>query len=372
MSATDTPALFTPMRIRSVEIRNRLWVAPMCQYSVDAEDGAPTDWHLVHLGGLARGGAGLVFAEATAVSPEGRISAEDTGLYSDEQQAAWTRIVDFIHAQGAAAGIQLAHSGRKGSMFREWGPHGGTTRPQDAGGWQTVAPSAIPFEGYAPPVALDEAGIQRVIDDYAASAARAVEAGFDVIEVHAAHGYLLHEFLSPLSNTRTDAWGGSLEHRAAIVVRIVEEVRRVIGEDRALFVRFSATDWAPADAGPSWEPDQMATVAQWLADAGADLFDVSSGGMLAHAVIPVEPGYQVRFAEDLRAATGMPVSAVGLITTAQQASDVIEEGRADAVMMGRKLMREPHYPRLAALELGVETDAWPKAYRRSLAPLARW
>ncbi|MCW4386614.1 NADH:flavin oxidoreductase/NADH oxidase [Salinibacterium sp. SYSU T00001] len=372
MSVTPTAPLFTPLKLRTVEFRNRLWVAPMCQYSVDREDGVPTDWHVVHLGALARGGAGLVMTEATAVLPEGRISAEDTGLYSDEQQSAWARIVEFVHSQGAVAGIQLAHSGRKGSMFREWGPRGGITRPQDAGGWQTVAPSPLAFGDYASPVELDEEGIHRVIDGFAASARRAVDAGFDVIEVHAAHGYLLHEFLSPLSNSRTDAWGGDLEGRAALLLRVVEAVRGAIGEALPLFVRFSATDWASPEQGPSWDPEQMETVGRWLVDLGVDLFDVSSGGNLPHASIPAEPGYQVGFAEGLRSATGAPVSAVGLITTAQQANQIIEQGRADAVMMGRKLMRDPHYPRLAALELGVETDAWPPAYARSLAPLDRW
>ncbi|MBF0671491.1 MAG: NADH:flavin oxidoreductase/NADH oxidase [Salinibacterium sp.] len=370
---TDTaPSLFAPLNLRSVQLRNRLWVSPLCQYSVDAEDGVPTDWHLVHLGSFARGGAGLVMTEATGVSPEGRISAEDTGIYNEEQAEAWRRIVDFIHGQGSAAGIQLAHAGRKGSMWREWGPRGGITRPQDAAGWQTVAPSAIPFGDYAAPVALDESGIQGVIRDFASAAERAVRAGFDVIELHAAHGYLLHQFLSPLSNTRDDEWGGSLENRAALLLRVTDAVRSVIGDDRALFVRFSATDWAPADAGRSWDPEQMAVVGAWLADRGVDLFDVSSGGLIPNAKITVGPGYQVGFAEELRRATGSAVSAVGLITTAEQADAVVREGRADAVMMGRKLMRDPHFPTRAAVELGLEPGSWPAAYRRALTPIERW
>lgn len=371
-AVASPPSLFSPLTLRSVVLRNRLWVAPMCQYSVDAEDGVPTDWHLAHLGGLARGGAGLVLTEATGVNPEGRISAEDTGFYTDAQTDSWRRIVDFVHSQGAAAGVQLAHAGRKGSMWREWGPQGGITRPQDAGGWQTVAPSAIAFGDYAPPVALDDAGIRKVIDDFSAAATRAVTAGIDVIEIHAAHGYLLHQFLSPLSNTRNDEWGGSLENRAALLLKVAEVVRAAIGEDRALFVRFSATDWAPADAGPSWTPEEMAVVAGWLVERGVDLFDVSTGGLIPHTQIPVGPGYQVGFAEGLRSATGAPVSAVGLITTAVQADEIVTSGRADAVMMGRKLMRDPHYPRLAAMELDVDSPAWPAAYRRSLAPLDRW
>ena len=363
MPTLDTPSLFSPLTLGERTFRNRLWVAPMCQYAVDLEDGVPTDWHLVHLGALARGGSGLVMSEATAVSPEGRISANDTGIYNEEQLTAWTRIVDFIHTQGALAGIQLAHAGRKGSIWREWGPLDGT-RPVAEGGWQSLGPSAIAFEGYAAPLALDAAGIDTVVADFAAAARRSVEAGFDVVEVHAAHGYLLHQFLSPLANERDDEYGGSLENRARLLLRVVRAVREAVGPATTLFVRLSATDWAD-DAG--WDVEQTATVAAWAAEAGAELFDISSGGILARPQIPLTPGYQVGFAEHVRRAAGVPVSAVGLINDAQHAESVIAEGRADAVMMGRKLLRDPNYPQRAAIELGVDAGTWPIQHAR-----ARW
>ena len=358
-------SLFTPHAIRSVEFRNRLWVTPLCQYSVDLEDGVPTDWHLVHLGSFARGGAGLVMSEATGVSPVARISAEDTGIWNDDQRDVWARIVSFIHSQGAAAGIQLAHAGRKGSMFREWGPQHGT-RPIVEGGWQTVAPSAIAFEGYDAPVELDDAGIAAVVADFTSAARRSVDAGFDVLEVHAAHGYLLHQFLSPLSNLRTDRYGGILENRARLLLEVVASVRAEVGGDVALFVRFSATDWTEG----GWDEEQTTTVAGWARDAGADLFDLSSGGLVAGARIPVGPGYQVPFAEQVRDGAGVEVNAVGLITSAQQADDIIRTGKADAVMIGREIMRDPHFPLRAAHELGVELDYWPPQYRRAQWPVA--
>lgn len=359
--------LFSPLTLRSVTMRNRLWVAPMCQYEVVKQNGVPTDWHLVHLGSLARGGAGLVMTEATAVSPEGRISGEDTGIYTDEQRDAWRRIVDFIHGQGATAGIQLAHAGRKGSQWREWLPDTGT-RPVSAGGWRTVAPSEIPFEGYDTPIALNLAGIDEVVRDFTRAAHRAVEADFDVIEVHAAHGYLIHQFLSPLANERTDEYGGSLENRSRLLMRVVTAVREAIGPDRALFVRLSATDWA--DGG--WTPEETAQVASAALQLGADLFDISTSGILASPTIPVAPGYQVPFAAAVREATGAPVSAVGLITTAEQAAEIVASGKADAVMMARKLLRDPHFPLRAAAELGVEVDYWPQNYHRGRTTLARW
>lgn len=362
MTPDDNPHLFSPLGIRSVTFRNRLWVAPMCQYAVDLEDGMPTDWHLVHLGSLARGGAGLVMTEATGVSPVGRISAQDTGIYTDEQRDAWARIVRFIHSQGAAAGIQLAHAGRKGSTWREWGPATGT-RPAAEGGWQTVAPSAIAFDGYDAPVSLDADGIRGVVTDFTEAARRAEQAGFDVLEIHAAHGYLLHQFLSPLSNTRTDAYGGSLENRARLLLEVVASVRSAVSEGTAVFVRLSATDYA--DGG--WTPDETATVAGWAAQAGADFFDVSSGGLIPGVNIPVGPGYQVAFAQHVRDNAGVPVSAVGLISDAREADRIIREGQADAVMMARKLLRDPNFPQRAALELGVDASLVPPQYHR-----ARW
>jgi 2,4-dienoyl-CoA reductase-like NADH-dependent reductase (Old Yellow Enzyme family) len=373
MGLTDdvTSALFSPLSLRSLTVRNRLWVSPLCQYSVTAADGVPTDWHLVHLGSFARGGAGMVMAEATAVVPEGRISPHDTGIWNDAQAESWSRVVDFIHSQGAAAGIQLAHAGRKASVYPEWGvmangASGSGTVPTELGGWQTVSASPIAFEGYGEPVALDEAGIRDVVVAFADSARRSVAAGFDLVEIHAAHGYLLHQFLSPLSNTRDDQWGGSLENRARIVLDIVRAVRAEV--DVPILVRFSASDWVDddwleshglADSGVAgWNEHDTATVAAWALEAGADLFDISSGG-LVRARIAVGPGYQVPFAETVRREGNVPVNAVGLITEAAQAEKIVATGQADAVMMGREFMRDPHAPLRFARELGVEVDGVP-------------
>jgi len=358
-----TPALFTPLTVRQVTFRNRIWVAPMCQYTIEEKDGVPRDWHLMHLGSMATGGAGLVIAEATAVSPEGRISDQDTGLWNDEQRNAWARVVAFVHSQGAQAGIQLAHAGRKASTWPAWGFDRSGTVPVDEGGWQTVSASDIPFTGYAAPVALDESGIDEVVNDFVAAAVRAIEAGFDVLEIHAAHGYLMHQFLSPLSNQRTDEYGGSLENRARLLLRVVEGVRAVVGSDIPVFVRFSATDYA--DGG--WDQEQTAIVAGWARDAGADLFDISTGGNISGVKIPVGPGYQVPFANFVKDEADVTVSAVGLITTAEQANAVVEGGQADAVMLGREMLRDPHFALRAAHELGVELDYWPQQYLR-----ARW
>ena len=364
------------MTIRSLTLRNRLWVSPLCQYSVIAADGVPTDWHLVHLGSFARGGAGLVVAEATAVVPEGRISPHDTGIYTDAQATAWSRVVDFIHSQGAAAGIQLAHAGRKASVFPEWGAmangaSGHGTVPIEQGGWQAVSASPIAFDGYAEPIALDASGIQDVVVAFADSARRSVAAGFDLVEIHAAHGYLLHQFLSPLSNTRDDEWGGSLENRARLLLDIVRAVRAVV--DVPILVRFSATDWVDgdwleshglADSGDGasgirgWNEHDTAIVAAWAQEAGADLFDISTGG-LVRARIEVGPGYQVPFAEIVRREGNVPVNAVGLITEAAQAEEIVATGQADAVMMGREFMRDPHAALRFARELGAEVDGVP-------------
>lgn len=363
-----TSALFSPLTIRDLTLRNRLWVAPLCEYSVVKRDGVPTDWHLVHLGSFARGGAGLVIAEATAVVPEGRISPHDTGIWNDEQADAWARIVDFIHSQGAAAGIQLAHAGRKASVYPEWGetPEGWSgrgTMPASEAGWQAVAPSAIPFDGYDTPVALDEQGIADVVVAFADAARRSVAAGFDLVEVHAAHGYLLHEFLSPLSNAREDQWGGSLENRARLLLDIVRAVRAAV--DVPVLVRFSATDWT--DGGI--DEHQTAQVAQWALEAGADLFDISSGG-LVRASIPVGPGYQVPLAATVRDEGDVPVAAVGLITEAEQAERIIVSGQADAILMGRKWMRDPHAALTFARDLGDEAaleQLVPPQYVRAFA-----
>ncbi len=359
-----TAALFEPLSVRGVTFRNRLWVAPMCQYAIARKDGVPGDWHLVHLGSMAAGGAGLVIAEASAVSPEGRISDVDTGIWNDAQAEAWTRIVRFIHSQGAAAGIQLAHAGRKASVWPAWGADRHGTMAEEDGGWQTVSASAVPFPGYDAPVALDAAGIDAVVRDFAAAARRAVGAGFDVVEIHAAHGYLLHQFLSPLSNHRTDEFGGSLENRARLLLSVVEAVRSAIADTVPLLVRFSATDYAPG----GWDERQTATVAGWAAAAGADFFDISSGGNVSGVRIPLAPGYQVPLAASVKAEADVRVSAVGLITTAAQAELIVASGQADAVMLGRELMRDPHFPLRAAHELGVTLDYWPPQYLRAQWP----
>jgi len=357
-------ALFEPLTIRNLTIRNRIWAAPMCQYSIEAKDGVPRDWHLVHLGSIAAGGTGLVIAEATAVSPEGRISPQDTGLWNNDQGAAWSRIVSFIHSQGAAAGVQLAHAGRKASVWPEWGSDGreGTIAPAE-GGWQALAPSAIAFpgDGYAAPAALDAEGIDRVVGDFERAATRAMDAGFDVIEIHAAHGYLLHEFLSPLSNRRDDEYGGSLDNRARLLLRVIAAVRAAVGDGVPLITRFSATDYA--DGG--WDQQQTATVAGWASAAGCDLFDISSAGNTTGVHIPVGPGYQVPFADYVKRTAGVVVNAVGLITTPQQAEQIVASGQADAVMLGRELLRDPHFALRAAHELGVDVDYWPPQYRRA-------
>ena len=354
-------SLFSPIALRDTTFRNRLWVAPLCQYSVEKQDGVPTDWHLVHLGAFAMGGAGLVMTEATAVSAVGRISPEDTGIWNDEQAAAWSRVVDFIRSQGAVAGIQLAHAGRKGSTWRPWASVHGTV-PEADGGWEPVAPSELEFGGYAIPRALGLDELPGIVDAFVAAARRAVDAGFQLLEVHAAHGYLLHQFLSPASNARDDAYGGSLENRARLLLEIVAAVRAEVGPGIPLLVRFSATDWT--DSG--WDQEQTATVAGWAKDAGADLFDISTGGLLSGVHIPLSPGYQVSYAERVHEA-GVPVSTVGLITEAEQAEDIVASGKADAVMMGREMMRDPHFAWRAAAELGVELDYYPPQYLR-----ARW
>ena len=351
--------LFQPMTIRTVEIANRLWVAPMCMYS--AEDGMPNDWHHVHLSQFASGGAGLIVAEATAVVPEGRISPRDTGIWNDEQRDAWAPIVASIHGRGAVAGIQLAHAGRKASTWWPFAGRGHGTVPVDEGGWTTFAPSAIAYKGYGTPHALDAAGIEAVVDGFVAAARRAVDVGFDVLEIHAAHGYLIHQFLSPLSNERTDEFGGSLENRARLLLRTVAAIRAEVGDSVPLLVRFSGTD--AAEGG--WDVDETAVVATWAADAGADLFDISSGGLVAHQKIVAGPGYQVPLAAHVRRETGLRVSAVGAITEGAQAEEILQQGDADAIFAAREWLRDPHFGLRAAVELGEGTDMWPAQYARA-------
>ncbi|CAN7216264.1 NADH:flavin oxidoreductase/NADH oxidase [Microbacterium sp. LjRoot45] len=350
--------LFSPIDLHGIPVRNRLWVAPMCQYS--AVDGVPNTWHLVHLAQFASGGAGVVIAEATAVSPEGRISPEDTGIWNDEQRDAWRPIAHAIRDRGAVAGIQLAHAGRKASTWSPFTGHRGSV-PTSEGGWQTVAPSDVAYEGFAAPEALSIAQIDELVDAFAHAAVRAVDAGFQVLEVHAAHGYLLHQFLSPLSNRRDDEYGGSLENRARLLLRIVDAVRAA-APDAAVLVRFSATD--AADGG--WDVEQTATVARWAAEHGAEFFDISSGGLVAHQRIVTGPGYQVPLAAAVRAAGAGPVGAVGEITDGPQAESILAAGDADVVLAGREWLRDPHFALRAARELG-ETDSapWPVQYARA-------
>ena len=360
-AGSATPLLFRPMTLRGLTVRNRIWVAPMCQYSVDKRDGVPHNWHLVHLGSMATGGAGLIIVEASAVSAEGRITDRDAGIWNTEQREAWAHIVEFLHSQGAAAGIQLAHAGRKASTWPAWGTTNTGSVPLNEGGWPAVSASAIPFGDYATPTALDTAGIDAVAGDFVQAAIRSIEAGFDLIEIHAAHGYLLHQFLSPLSNTREDEYGGTLENRARLLLRIVREIRTAVGERVPVLVRFSATDYA--DGG--WDQEQTATVAEWVQAAGADLIDVSSGGNISGVSIPLSPGYQVPFADFVRSTAGTPTAAVGLITDAAQAEQVLEAGSADAILLGREMLRDPHFPLRAAHELGAEIDYWPGQYERA-------
>lgn len=349
--------LFDPLTVGNVVLRNRIAISPMCEYS--AVDGVPTEWHLVHLGSRAVGGAGLVIAEASAISPEGRISLGDTGLWNDDQRDAWARIVAFIASQGAVAGIQLGHAGRKASTLAPW--LGGKPLTAEQGAWMPLAPSAIAFDSaYTVPSALDAVGIAKVIADFRAAAARAAEAGFGVIEIHAAHGYLLHQFLSPLSNHRDDDYGGTLAARARLLREVIAAVRETWPAPRPLFVRVSATDWV--DGG--WDIDECVELARWLKQDGVDLIDCSSGGTAAHAKVPVAPGYQVPFAARIRREAQIATGAVGLITAAKQADEIVALGDADLVLIARESLRDPYFPRRAAQELGVSIES-PSQYQRA-------
>jgi 2,4-dienoyl-CoA reductase-like NADH-dependent reductase (Old Yellow Enzyme family) len=349
--------LFTPLKIREITLRNRIAVSPMCQYS--CEDGFFNDWHLVHLGSRAVGGAALVFTEATAVEATGRISPYDAGIWKDDHVEFLTRITSFLHSQGAAAGIQLAHAGRKASVQRPW--EGGNAIRVDEGGWETVAPSAIPFRDTDPaPNALSVEGIRALVASFAAAARRALRAGFDVIEIHGAHGYLIHEFCSPLSNQRTDSYGGSFDNRIRFALEVSEAVRGVWPSHLPLFYRTSATDWVEG----GWTPDDSVELARRLKAQGVDLIDCSSGGNAAHAKIPLGPGYQVPFAERIRRESGILTGAVGLITAASQAEEIVRDGQADLVLLAREFLRDPYFPLHAAREL-TEKPAPPMQYARA-------
>ncbi len=351
------PKLFESLALRGVTLKNRIVVSPMCQYS--AEDGFANDWHLVHLGSRAVGGAGLIIQEATAVSPEGRISPEDLGLWKDEQVPMLRRINDFIVAQGSVPGVQLAHAGRKASTYSPFTGSGAV--PASAGGWPVVGPSAEAFaDNYPQPNELDAVGIQKVIADFRAATQRALAAGFQVIELHAAHGYLLHQFLSPLSNHRTDEYGGSFENRIRLLLAVVAATREVWPEELPLIVRLSATDWTEG----GWNADESVQLAALLKTRGVDLIDCSTGGNVPSAPIPVGPGYQVQFAERIKAEAGIRTGAVGLITTPAEAEAILANGQADLVLLAREFLREPYFPLFAAQDLGVEA-AWPAQYERA-------
>jgi 2,4-dienoyl-CoA reductase-like NADH-dependent reductase (Old Yellow Enzyme family) len=354
------PHLFDPLTLRGLTLPHRVLVSPMCQYS--SVDGFASDWHVVHLGSRAVGGAALVFTEATAVTAEGRISPGDLGIWSDDHLDQLGRIVRFIHGQHGAAGMQIAHAGRKGSTAAPW--KGGLAVPSDSGGWQPVGPTGDAFTtGYPVPRALAAAELPAVVDAFRQAARRVLAAGFDVLEVHAAHGYLIHQFLSPLVNARTDQYGGAFANRTRLCLEIVEAVRAVWPERLPLFVRISATDWAPG----GWDLDQSVELSASLRQRGVDLVDCSSGGAVPYAQIAAGPGYQVPFAERIRREASIATGAVGLITTAGQAEDIVVNGRADCVLLAREMLRDPCWAERAALELGGQIP-WPRQYLRAAPP----
>lgn len=360
------PALFQPLRLRSLELQHRGWVSPMCQYSCDPDDapGVPNDWHLMHLGSFAAGGAALILTEAAAVSAEGRISPRDAGLYNGEQAEAWERITSFVHRHGAAGakiGVQLAHAGRKASTYWPFsGKHGSV--PESHGGWTTVGPSPLAFDGYAAPAVMSGEQINGVVRDFADAAVRAVDAGFDTIEIHGAHGYLLHQFQSPLINNRTDSWGGDEPGRNRLMLEVVDAVRAVIPESMPLLLRISASDWAEGGV------DLAASVrlARQAVEHGVDLIDVSSGGAVAHQQIKAGPGYQTGFSAAIRKEAGVATGTVGLLTSAGQAEHAVATGQADGVLIARAALRDPHWWLRAAFELGHDI-AWPPQYERAVA-----
>ena len=349
--------LFEPLKIKTIELKNRIGVSPMCMYS--SKDGFANNWHLVHLGTRATGGAGLVISEAAAVSPEARITPDDLGIWNDEHIEKLKEITSFLEEQGSVPGIQLAHAGRKASTSSPW--KGGKFLSQEEGGWQPVAPSAIPFfEDNPAPLELDSAGIEKVISNFKEASKRAFLAGFKVVEIHGAHGYLLHEFLSPLSNHRKDQYGGSFENRSRLLLEVTRAVREVWPEDLPLFVRISATDWA---AG-GWNEEESVELAKLLKQEGVDLIDCSSGGLVPNVNIPVKKKYQVPFSEKIRSEAGIMSAAVGLITTPQEAEEVLEKEQADIILLGREMLRNPYFPLEAAAALEANVP-WPNQYLRA-------
>jgi 2,4-dienoyl-CoA reductase-like NADH-dependent reductase (Old Yellow Enzyme family) len=349
--------LFSPLQIKSLTFKNRMVISPMCQYS--ATDGFANDWHLVHLGSRASGGTALIIQEATAVSPEGRISPGDLGLWKDEHIEKLQSINRFIVSQNAIPGIQLAHAGRKASVTEPW--NGNKKLDETNGGWDTVAPSAVGYHSNEkPPIALDKTGIQKVISDFKSATERALKAGFKVVEIHAAHGYLLHQFLSPLSNFRTDEYGGSFENRISLLLEVLEAVQSEWPSDLPIFIRISATDWA--DGG--WNIEESVQLSKILKEKGVDLMDVSSGGLVSHQQIPLGPNYQVSFAERIKKETGILTGAVGLITDADQSEAIVATGKADLVLFARESLRNPNLALDFAKELGADVP-WPKQYERA-------
>lgn len=350
--------LFTPLKIRNIELKNRIAVSPMCQYS--SVNGFPSDWHLVHLGSRAVGGSGLIFTEATAVSPEGRISPDDAGIWEEEQANAYKKITSFIKSRNAVPGIQLAHAGRKASTYSPWKGKGEVK--VENGGWQTLAPSPTPFADNFPiPKEMSEADIKLVIEQFVKAALRSIDAGFEVIELHFAHGYLVHEFYSPISNHRKDKYGGTLENRCRLAIEIAKSVREAIPEGTPLFARISSTDWVEG----GWDIEQSVQLVKWLKDIGVDLIDCSSGGNVPNAKIPVEPGYQIPFSERIKKETGILTGGVGLITTAELAEEIIVSGKADIVLLARQMLREPYFALHAAKKLNVDLKDFPNQYLRS-------
>lgn len=352
--------LFEPLKLRDIVLSNRIGIPPMCQYS--AHDGIASDWHFVHYGSRAVGGAAMMIFEATAVTPEGRISPGDLGLWDDAQIEPLARITRFVQQQGCVAGVQLAHAGRKGSIGLGWQAQ--RTLSETEGGWQVVAPSAVSFgEGYIQPHELDAADIRQIVTHFVASTRRAREAGFQLVEIHAAHGYLLHQFLSPLSNRRTDAYGGSFENRTRLVKEIVGAVRAEWPQQLPLLIRLSATDWAEG----GWTADETVELCRTLKELGIDLVDVSSAGLIPNAKIPAGPGFQTEFAARIRHEAGIPTAAVGLITSPAQADHIIRSGQADIVMLGREMLRNPYWPIGAAQTLG-QVVSCPQQYLRAVPP----
>ena len=350
--------LFSPLKIRDIELKNRITVSPMCQYS--SKNGFPTDWHLVHLGSYAVGGAGLILTEATAVSPEGRISPDDAGIWNDEQANAYKRITAFIKSQNSIPGIQLAHAGRKASTYSPWKGTGEVKI--ENGGWLTLAPSPISFADNFPlPKEMNENDIKLVINQFAEAAKRSVDAGFEVIELHFAHGYLVHEFLSPLSNKRTDEYGGNLQNRCRFAIELAKSVRIIIPDGTPLFARISSTDWVEG----GWDIEQSIQLAVWLKEVGVELIDCSSGGNISNAKIPLGPGYQIPFAEKIKNQANILTGGVGLITTAEQAEQIINSAQADIVLLAREMLRDPYWALHAAKKLNVDLNDYPKQYLRS-------